>query len=111
MALDVGIIGEVIDRLEGIEAVVLSSAWLTLVLVFYHGSCRTGSAGGFHPGELSEEVLRGQDLGRTGRFPIQRRGSYPRPVCRNDYPPRPVCGRNLPGVTICLYYKHTGKKG
>ena len=39
--VDVGIIGEVIDRLEGIEAVVLSSAWLTLVFVFYHSSLAT----------------------------------------------------------------------
>ena len=39
--VDVGIIGEVVDRLEGIEAVVLSCARLSLVLVFYHGSLAT----------------------------------------------------------------------
>ena len=47
---------------------------------------RVGSTRRFHFRELSEKILRGQDLGRMGRLKIQRRGSYPRTVCRNDYP-------------------------
>ena len=39
--VDVCIIGEVVDRLQGIEAVVLSCAWLSLILIFYHSSFST----------------------------------------------------------------------